>query len=632
MAQFGYNAATGAYTGNGIDVWTEMDRPFEFKLQRASGATPGSVEIIFPGVNTGSDNTPPLWMFQRIKIMEEDASLGLSNNEGRMFIGRVDIVTPRQTARYGRIWVVKARDYLAALVDNYVDVGKQRAYSGATLLVANNGVGKPRWEPRWIEKDQIADQGTPLPGDGSCSDAGEACGADRKVMIAELALNIVPLPFGISQVNFISPPNSLPVSETFDGVRSLRILSAINKLAREDPWDGGEAPSGFVDSQTATGIGGEFQIQYSQPDSDASPWAGQQAQYFRRLQFPWSSTIEFKYGVATATSIPILSYDFPQEGSDIYSRAMIIGRGDAQDLDPGVDPPTPLSGPGGSGAGWGRGLVLDDPQLEGTWDPSAGKFAIMRGMEAQDAAVVGSWSVDPADQPDGSPNPLEMRGMRDAAAAQLIMKTSGVSKRGENRGLRGVIRVPGYPRGVNGAGPTIGLHIDVTIPPALGDASIQFVIESFKFSYPENVTTIQLAIRSGVSLAQVMGGWMNRQDQGEALLSEWKTDGWGPTQGTGLVTYAHRMGVIPRTVIVEVARQDGSKLDHEGKAIPLKNTIVEVPRLANEPAQGQNFGYVVHKSNAIEFNIGLAYWTADSSGAGGFLKDGASIIRVRLRA
>ncbi len=628
MAQFGYNPATGAPTGTGVDIWTEMDRPFEFKLQRATGGTPGSVEIIFPGVNTGSDSTPPLWMFQRIKIMEEDASLNLTNNAGRMFIGRVDIVTPRQTARYGRVWVVKARDYLAALVDNYVDVGKQRAYDGVNLLPVNNGVGRPRWVPKWIEKDQMTDQDTPLPGDGSCVDAGEDCGADRKVMIAELALNVVPLPFGISQVNFISAPNSLPVSETFDGTQGVRILSAINKLAREDPWSDG----GRVDSKTATGIGGEFQVQYSSPDDDAAPWHGQQVQYFRRLRFDWSTAISFVYGVANATSIPIMSYDFPQEGSDIYSRAKILGRGDAQDLDPGVDPPTGLSGPGGSGAGWGRGLILDSPQLEGDWDPSVGKFAIMRGMEAQDAAVVGSWSVDPADQPDGVENPLEMRGMRDSAAAQFIMKTSIGSWRGEDRGLRGVIRVPGYPRAGNGAGPTIGLHISVTIPPALGDTPIDFVIESFKFSYPENVTTLQLAIRSGISLAQVMGGWMTRQDQGSALLSEWKTDGWGPTDGTGLVFYAHRTGVIPRTVIVEVARQDGSKLDHEGKAIPLKNTSVEVPRLANEPAQGQNFGYVVHKSNAMEFNIGLAYWTADSSGAGGFLKDGASIIRVRLRS
>lgn len=617
MAGYSFNASTGFAIGPGTDSWEEMDRPFEFKVHRSTGAQPGSIEIVMPGVNASKDS-PPLWPFQRIQVKDVDPNI-TDQDFGRIFIGRVDSIAPRQDAKYGRVWVVKARDYLAALVDNYVDIGRNRAFDDdGSPLSGHDGSNRPIWVPKWVEKVQMETQKSPLPV-AACTD-GEHCGTSREYMIAELALNVVPLPFGLASMTALGesfPPNSLPVQYNYENIRSMRILDAIINMAREDPWN---PDIDLVDSKTATGIGGEFQLRYTSPEDEA--WMGQHGQYFKRGGNPWDGAIEFIYGEAGKGIIPIIGYDFPQEGNAIFSRAKVIGRGDAQDLDPDVNNP----------GSWGTGFVSDNPQLEGIWNPELGQFAIMRGMDEQESAIIGDWHIDPAETGVDGSNPLAVRGLRDRAASKMITYTGDLT-RGNRRGLRGMIRVPGYPRRTIDMGSLIvGYVIDVKIPPALGDDVLPFVVESWSFKYPENVTTIQLAANSSSSLLQVMGGWERRMDQGGASHGEWITSNWRPTSGSGNELFVHTMGVIPRTVIVEAAVQDGNKEDRNGDPVPIEWAIVEVPRLASEPAQGQIFGYVVHKSDTMDFEFGLAYWIADSSGRGDWLKDGEAIYRVRLRA
>lgn len=614
MSGFSYRASDGTPMGDGSETWEELDTPFEFKVKRSTGGQPGAIEIVFPGVNHPKD-APPLWMFQRIQVMDEDPPIPSYPGSaiGRMFIGRVDSVAPRQDPRYGRVWVVKARDYLASLVDNYVDAGKQRAFEGGLDIPVDAGTTGPPWVPKWVEKSQIDDQGSPVP--DSCND-GEHCGMRRHIIISELALNMVPLPFGLAGVNPFSVPNSLPVEYNFENVRNLRILDAITEVVREDPWGVG---ADYVDSKTADAIGGEFQLKYV---DETGTWEGQRAQYFRRGGISWEEATLFKYGGSGPGVIPIIGYDFPQEGHDLYSRAKVIGKGQAQDVGPDDE-----VNPGG----WGTGFVSNNPQIEGIWLPPAGQFAIMRGKEVQESAIVGDWFIAVDETGEDGSNPLALRGMRDRAASKMI-SFSGDLSRGRNRGLRGMIRVPGYPRrAVDLASLIVGTAIEVLIPQALGSEAVTFIVESWTFTYPENITTIQLANKATSSLPQVMGGWAQDLGQSGASHADQQDSGWKQTSGLGFEKVVHAMGVAPRTIILEVARQDGDKVDRRGNPVPVRTTITEVPRLANEPAQGQNFGYTVRRSDDLEFEFGLAYWVADSSGEGGWLKDGEAIFRVRMR-
>ena len=623
MGAFGYNPANGQYTGDGTDDWTELARPFELKTRRATGAQPGSIEVVIPGTSVASADVPPVWIFQRIKLEDLDIPVNLR----RMFIGRVDSVAPRQDPTYGRVWVIKARDYLAALSDNHVDVGKNRAYvsqvASAGGLDTRGGVRTGVfWRPRWIEKDEMEEQDSPTPGETEdCPGSGESCGTYRYIIISELALNIVPLPFGLHSVIQFNP-GSRAVQYNLADLRSRRILDVITDVAGEDPWKG--EGSSLVDSRTADGIGAEFQVLYS---DSANAWVGQRAQYFRRGNFLWDDSITFAYGEVSAAGFSdirsIIGYDFPQEGHDLFSRAKTVGRGEAQDTDLSAE---------GQTAGWGSGLVLSNPQIEGAWNPEDGEFAVMRGIEEQELGIVGDLRFDPTEIGVGDPNPLEARALRDRAASKMPSFSTNPKLRLQARGLRGMIRVPGYPRNDAEAGLIIGLIINVRIPQVFGDVTQKFIIESWEFKYPENITTIQLAMRASSTMGQIFGGWERRQDQSWGSHSEWTESKWKVSSGDGIELFVHRLGVPPRTIIVEVARDSG-KFERGGVTpIPDQNTITEAPRLANEPAQGQNFGYVVHRSDRLEFEYGLAYWIADSSGAGDWLRDGTALVRVRVRS
>lgn len=618
MSQFGYNPATGLPTGSGVDTWVELGRPLEMKIGRTAGQ-PGRAKIVIPGVSANK-TAPPVHLFQRIMI--KDLNPVLPQESGRIFIGRVDSVAPKQSAQYGRTWVIDARDYLASLVDNFVDRGKQRAFGAAGIYQGSDSLDAattgPKWTPKWVEKTQMEAQMTQLAPDLACVQAGKHCGTVRTVMAMELALNIVPLPFGLAQVTTPEPSpgfvNSLPVEYNFENVANLRILDAINSLAAEDPWSTVNGP--YVDSKRAEGIGAMFVIRYSDPDVN---WPGQRAQYFRRGSISWSEPVTFVYGESGKDKVPIIGYDFPQAGHDFYSRAKAIGKGESQDLDPNTQQ---------TGGGWGSGFVSTSPQLEGAWDPASGKYAIMRGMSEVDSGLIGEWHLDAAAAP--TDNPLEIRGLRDRAAAKITAYAGAT--RGFFRGLRGTIQVPAYPRrpsDMNGL--VLGTVVSVLIPPALGSTPLPVIVEGYEYIYPENVTTIHLSLKPTASIGQVMGGWEKRHDQGGASHSDWWDSGWQLTDGTGNRVFVHAMGVRPRTVEVYAAERDGTKVDQEGKPLPTVGTEVEVPKLAYEAAQGQNFGFFVNRLDAMEVELGLAYWIADSSQVGEWLRDGEALIRVVIR-
>jgi hypothetical protein len=631
----------GYGAGLGAETWTPVAGLLEFEVTRTGPARPGTLEAVFAAPDL-SECGKTVYARQRFQL--RDNSLPTDQNRDIIMVGRLDDVEPVQDALYGRVYRVKGRDYLGALADNHIDIG----FDNWDSFYACAGQSAVPWIPNWVGNNN---------GLFDPSGASYGPGEIRSVIIAQLAQNILEYRQGIL---FVSYPynwlNSKPIEANYQDATGYTILDAIRNLAREDPWGLGfgsthplvdaydivmgvappppplgpaPPPVPFPDA----GIGGEFQIDYysgaqcgppppAPPPLGPAPLScgpvnqrrGHQAMYFKRGEEVWDPGIILQYGTVQLAGtkfavIPIISYSMPEIGSDIFSRSRVVGTGDAK-----YNPPAPA---GSSGTG----NVLQS--AEDTWDPVNGLYASRREIVDHDEALTGDWIHEFL--PD-SEN-YTSRALRDRAYANLYTGNPALARyRGA---MTGSIVLPYFPRNLAGFPIVPGFLVSVRID-HLGIQK-SFVVDSWKYSWPANQMTLQLARNPLRSFGEQVVKGVRRQEQLIAASGNYTDLGWWQTDGTGSHRWTHNKGVIPKSGTVQFAQNSGN-VDALGRPVPTLGTEISLPMgLTYSPADGQWAGWAFTELTAtdvtVRYSINVTY---DEGLSCGWLADGGALMRVIL--
>lgn len=574
--------------------FAEVIGVLELKWNRAGNSYPSSLQAVV-AVDESVDGVSGLKRFYpflhaKLEFVEYEDGLG----DAVAFIGRIDEAEQREDDRYGRVWDIKARDYLAVMADNFID-------RGPSNYVPNYvGTFKKR----------------------------------RKDIIEDLALKIVTNPASeiILLVDKSVAPNSKEIEQNYDNQSNIRILDAIRQLAQSDPWDtgiGGEtdgkaiADAGFP---FGTGFGAEFQILI---ETGAGATSGRDTEYYIRGSVATGAT--YVYGDPAVSlqgaDLHIAAYSFDREGTDIFSRVRTAGKGEATNRQ------------GYAGAGGGSGVVVTD--MESSWDPENGKFNVRRESPTRFEGDVGDWFSEALP---GETDKIRSRALKDRSFGQLLAGGAGLNT---TRGVsRGRITVPGVPAIDSQPNhltpgnllrviiPQMGLNDDggsESTPQSINN----FIIDNWVYTYPEHVTTIELSRRSYVDLSDALVRGKTGSEDSAAGHNSFYDSYWRLVDGTGTIMLQHNLGVRPSKVSVQAAIDSGITTFASGNPatrIPMHNTETDVPATAFEASQGQNHGYAIIENNANQITIKVSRWLAHSEGAGKWMKsnDLDVIYRVRL--
>lgn len=564
--------------------YNEVPGLIELTWTQSGNSYPGTIEAIaaVDEVLDGASWTKRFYPFLHFKLEFVEWENGLP--DFTVIIGRLDTANQQEDDEHGRVWKLVGRDYLAVLVDNFVDKG-----------------------PGGYVPNYVGDQGS-----GSS-------GARRADIISDLATKIVTTPANevIASVQLDTAPNSKPIEVNLDNESNTSILDAIRQLAAADPWDaggGGEvdgkdlADAGFPDG---SGFGAEFQIVelgIFSPGGGSS--AGRVASYYKRGSF--DSGVTLRYGDQSAGSdAPLVGYNFDKEGADLYSRVRTAGKGEATYRPDG-------------GGGNGTGVVVSS--MEDTWSPENGQFNVRREYPVRFEGDVGDWFEEVSQDDNQS---IRARGLHDRAFGFIFGGAAGLNNtRGPSRGQVTI----GGPACFAGQPLPVGYMIKIGIPQIGVDDS--FVVDNYKYQWPEDQTTIEVARRSFTSAAYSLGLDKSRGQDASAGHNDAYDSYWKKVDGSGTLVLKHNLGVRAGTVKVQAAL-DAKLSDWASTStptdVPKLNTEVDVHQWTFDASQGQFAGFTVTENTPNQITLKFARWLAYSEGAGKWLKNNADDVLVRVR-
>lgn len=668
----GYGAGPAAATDVwATETWTEIGGLVNITLHRMSNAYASYIEC------TVACSNQPVELGQRFLMARSDLPVTVNVD----FVGRVDDVQPSVDSKLGQTWLIRCRDYLAVLQDNYVEPRGRNRYNKALINAGEGGVigagtYAAVWEPDWSP--------------GSLNSPAGTTAYYRALIAAHLAMNSVDLPSGIRFVSVVQAPSSTkagrqttplnsapdpldPKPHNLKGLSNKTLADAIRDELADDPWlvtaigaqpfplDGGgfsgSGPSAeglmLADGVTQIpGIGSEFIIDYNPPigaslfgNSVVSPTPGfgavnyvdKQVRYampyarvFARGVFNFDPALEFWYGDQSASRWPILSYKFPKEGSTLYTRGKLIGKAGTQPQNLDTSFLKTASAPSGQGSfkqvgadySFGGGGYIPDNDDEVSWDPVNRHYGLRRMGLSNDESEAGDENEEFA----AGANVLTQKS-EEARLRAIRMSQTPASLRPY---IRGQIKVPGLPRNTAGYPLTPGVVINVNLPPLFVAAAF-YVVDSYTYAYPEDVTTIELARRPWDDLGEQLKRMRNFSlAAGSAGKSQLNT-GWVLAPANRSLVVSHGWGQRPTSVEMWAAEQDGTKVDKNGHPIPKRNTETLVGEATFDVNNGAWIGKSSFSATDQVVNVGFSGAMVYSDGASRWLLAGQDIIRVVLR-
>lgn len=614
----------GYGNGAGTELWTAIPGLLEFEVTRAGPARASKIEAVFAA--RGLDECgQPAHPRQRFRL--RDTAYSTTQNIDILIVGRFDDVEPMEDARHGRIYRVTGRDYLGALADNHLDHG-QDSYSKEYTCAWSDDLP---WVPNWANA-------TP-----SIVDVAGEKGQNRWIIIMQLAMNVLPVsgnvPLqGLFYVSSIyTMPNSKPVELNFMDTLEYTILDAIRNVAREDPWSDTQS---LVDAEDIVmygsgagdpdaGIGGEFQIDLHSGDWSScgagQDWQrrGHQATYFKRGDVEWDPSITFTYGAVEkipggTAAIPIIAYNLPELGSDIYSRSRVSGKGWPKSVRPIDSPPGPVLD-----RLLGVGYAFASSELE--WDPAAGLYASRRELIDHDESGIADWIF--GDLAISDPRKAGARWEKDRAYANLY---SGNAALGKYRGaMAGKITVPYFPRNLASQPLVPGMLIAVSIPHL--NLTKNLVVESWKYAWPANKMTINLSRNPLRGFGEQVIRGVRKAEGLQQAVADHADQAWWQTDGTGEHRFYHNMGVVPSQINLLAAAPSGD-WDAELNPIPIAESITgPAMHTMYEAPEGQYVGWHVIEQTPQYVTIQYSSFVAPDSYVGEWLLDGECILKLILR-
>jgi hypothetical protein len=313
-----------------LENWTTIPALISVKLTWSNGDTSSEIDAVVGN----HPLIPKLNPFQRVRLWSDDLGMPL-------WIGRIMIVKPSFNASLqgamgsasGRAftWEIYARDYMYALIDNFVQADKMSA------TVPFTAAPDATYVPIYF--------GDPLSGPEPPAKEGFKQ-TSRFHIISDLVTHLtgqdgfrsVTMPYGAD--NFLIERNYMRTPQQ-------TVSDAVFLLANEAPWDNIPSGLGFVFRVAPPGQMGD----------------GAVFQYFQRGALEWDSTQTFGWASpASPAIIPILTFHNEQEGINIFSRSRVLGKGLSS------QPSQTLTVPG----------------MEDTWNPAADQFMITRETTSYD--------------------------------------------------------------------------------------------------------------------------------------------------------------------------------------------------------------------------------------------------------
>lgn len=260
------------------ETWAKVDGVFSIELHRMSNAQSSWVQIKV------ARSTQPAEYQQRLLIARTQITVGGVTTTDPVaiaqfnvdFVGRVDDITPIHDEQYGQSWLIRCRDYMAVLQDNYIQPEGRSRYIRSITSGADQAA---RWEPDWANGaggQPPVSPAQPNPDNKLDGLVHLSLPYWRAYLAAELAMNFVDLPAGIRFVNIMQVPHAtvsggapipqpIPLRSLDPPFKSLKhltdhtILDAIRDLLADDPWVvTGSQPIGSVsyDSPSSASLGG----------------------------------------------------------------------------------------------------------------------------------------------------------------------------------------------------------------------------------------------------------------------------------------------------------------------------------------------------------------------------------------
>lgn len=313
--------------GEGVEQWTPILGVYELELDWASEEHSGecSVSIVdHPALAT-------LHPFNRIRLVDRTRSPELV-----FFIGRINTIKPlfkgalASKGNRGYAWHLYIRDYMQALVDNFVQPDEMHAtYAFRPAITAT-------YVPIYQEG---ASEETP-PGQEP---------SPALTIIRDLITRTGIIPDVTPTLTALSALATINLKRNYTGTSQQSVFQAVYEMASEHPWSLGTPPSG---------IGYVFRM--APPGQMGN---GAVFQLFQRGAVEWDVTQVFGFqGVGSPARIPIQTFTALQEGRAVYSRSRVAGRGLSSYTAPSVS--------------------VDS--MESTWNPDAGLFRVTRETASQD--------------------------------------------------------------------------------------------------------------------------------------------------------------------------------------------------------------------------------------------------------